>query len=192
MTENERIWGSKLKDGDIVLCKSNTVVGRLIGLWTRSPYVHCGMVWLGGGVPFVMEFNASSGGRCVPLRNVFKEYGDGMIDVYRCDRLDTVKACEVMERTLSAPYSRCTILRNIFERFFTTRRTFDDADSLDLDHGLTCATAVAYAMEQAGVDPCPNLRTASVTPGDLGRSSALKLVYVVENEVPPSFTTKKQ
>lgn len=178
--ETDRL--ERLRSGDLVLCKSETMVGRLISRWTRTArrdpgYAHCGILWLIDRVPFVMDFTPARGGRFLRLRDFCREYDEGMIDVYRCRDIVAPAAVDAMISLLPRRYSWETIALNILERIFPTWETHNDAEPLDLDRGLTCSSAVAYALETAGRDPCPYLRPASVTPADLGRSPFLEFQF---------------
>jgi hypothetical protein len=175
-----------LLSGDVLLCRSNTFIGRVIRFWTKkywsdAGYCHCAMVVVATDeMILVAEIYNNSGGRIVPIQEFLKEYNEGDVDCFCCQNVNRKGVVNMMLSIMFTKYSWITIIRNAIERFFRSKKTYDDNDPLDLREGLTCATAVAHSLKEGGgIDPCLFLRTGSVTPADLGRTPKLKLLFTI-------------
>jgi hypothetical protein len=170
---------SLLNEGDVLLCRSNSLFGKLITWWTTKypedrGYNHCAMiVAVERNNVFVAEIYNRKGGRIVTLEEFIKDYKRGSIDVFKAMGVNKIVTVKTMLEIMFTRYSGITLLRNAVERFFKFKHTTDDNEPLNMKQGLTCATAIAHALQEGGKDPCPFLRIASVTPADLGRSTAL-------------------
>ncbi len=88
---------SCLQEGDVLLFRGTTLVSKLIGSMTETPYSHVGVasyvngnqgIWKciefreGSFIAGMFNSNAAGGGRSINLEHIVKQYSE-LIDVYR-------------------------------------------------------------------------------------------------------------
>lgn len=171
-----------IQDGDILFYRPKGL-GRLIAWWTASPYIHCGVVRLKDGVPFVLDFSFWSGGfRETLLCGELNQY-DGLLDAFRCTyAVEPEKIVAEMRNLRDRKYSIRMALHMGTNRLCHRRCIEDDADLPAIAEGLDCSAAVALAYQNAGIDLCPHLSIRHTTPGRLAESIALTKLCTLTRE----------
>ena len=168
---------NRIADGDLLLFRPTSLLGRWIASVTRTRYSHAGLaVWWGRDSLMLVDM-VFTGGRAVTLSSQVERY-PGRIDWFRANpdhrhswnRQATVEA---MIRRAGTPYGFRGLLRQTLSYSFLTRwlvrPSFDDGNG-SFSPGESCSQAVAGAYRAGGVDSVLGLGDAWTTPGDLSHS----------------------
>lgn len=171
-----------VRHGDVLLFRGRGVFSWTIKRRTRSVYSHAALAFWIGSRLMVAESRERYGVRLVPASAAAES---GRLDVYspvqmlRPDEADLVfdRALEL----LGQPYGWREILRIAASKVpGWPTRTWSDDDDAGEGTAPICSQYVALCYRAAGRDLVPNLADASTTPGDLGRSAALRRRLVIE------------
>ena len=173
---------ASIADGDVLLFRHKSrLFSWGIARFTRSDYSHAGIAgWLRGRLCCLETHQWYGGGRIVLLRNLVQRQPE-KIDVYRCWQFGRVRQSELVDGMMQLagqPYGWGSLFK-ITLKSAPVIRLFWPANTRDESNGSVpvCSAAVAKVYRMAGLDLVPSLADAETTPGDLSRSSALKLVY---------------
>lgn len=175
---------SEIADGDVLLFRRGQgLVSRLISVAGRSPICHAGMaVWWGDDLMCVHTVQGR-GGVVDHLSRLAEQY-PGQVEVRTVNRrrynLGRPRAVAEMKRIIGRPYGwtaifTAALLHMPLVRWFVKPLRSDEADG-ELPF---CSAAVARAVRAGGVDLVPNMADLYTEPGDLDRSAALKLKFVL-------------
>lgn len=66
---------NKIRTGDIILCKGNSLIGRLISIVDKSYWSHIGVLVIDQGEVFIIDSN-EDGVRCRNLKDRLRKYSD--------------------------------------------------------------------------------------------------------------------
>jgi hypothetical protein len=175
----------EIADGDVLLFRAGRgLFTRLIGIAGRSRITHAGMAaWWGDDLMCVHTVQFRGG--VVDHLSALVEKSPGRIEVRRVKgnrsaRYDRRRAVAEMKSIIGKPYGWRAILAASalhlpFVRWFFNP-IFDDAANGRLPF---CSAAVARAIRAGGIDPVPNLADGMTEPGDLDRSAALPLKFIL-------------
>ena len=171
---------SSIWDGDLLLFRPATRLGRLIARAGRSEYCHVGTaVWACGDL--LCCDTRATGGRRVRLSNLVEAY-PGTIDWYRplysgSEELGHAKRESVADwvfRRAEGLYGWGTILKMALLHAPVIRWLIDAHEYRDdVAAGSTqpvCSELRSMADRLVGDDPVPNLADRLTEPGDLARS----------------------
>ena len=162
----------QISDGDLLLWRPTSLLGRAISVASRSVYSHSAMaVWWHGQLMHLDM--VSSGGRAETLSSQVERYS-GKIDWFRANRLrvnwDTHATIIAMIRTAGQPYGTWSLIRNMLSYSVVTRWLVRPNDN-DIRNGYeVCSQAVSNAYRAGGVDPVLGLADMWTSPGDLAHS----------------------
>jgi len=201
-------WDSAIdliKEGDVLLFRTKSLISFFIQRFTQSPYSHVGLAsWHnGGGILEILEFHLQTGGVARNLETISKN-NPKIIDIYRpissrfeqSYDLDQYKivtkeiayngktVTNSMRKLTALPYSLAKIglcLRGYAAilRFFTNfKKSTDDTPKPSTTH--ICSSAVAYCMNINEYDLVKNTTDIRTTPGSLSRSPLLNYLFTIE------------
>jgi len=171
----------KIQGGDVLLFRGGSILTVISG---RSPVTHVGMAawwgddlmcvhtvqWRGGVVDHLSELVAKHPGR-IEVHTICEA---------KRRRYKRAVAVEAMKRIIGKPYGWRAILATAcvhlpLIRWFVRPILSDGANgSLPF-----CSAAVSKAVRVGGVDLVPNLADGFTEPGDIVRSAALSLRFVL-------------
>ena len=179
----------KILGGDLLLFRrGDGWFSRLIEISGRSPYTHVGMaawwgddlmcihtVWARGGVAdHLSELVAKHPGR-IEVRTICEA---------KRRKYKRAVAVEAMKRIIGKPYGKRAILAAACLHIPIMRWIFRPIRSDDANGDIPyCSAAVAKAARIGGVDLVPNLADRYTEPGDIDRSAALTLKFVLEPDI---------
>jgi len=173
----------EIRDADLLLFRSRSLVWRLVSVAGRSPYTHAAMAGWWGDRLMCVEMT-SGGGRAQLLSNLVERW-PGVIDVFRANatrrRFDRKKALAAMIAVTGRDYGRFNLWRASWlhlpvVRLFVRPETDDAANGT---HPPFCSQAVALACRAGGVDPVPQLADRLTEPGDLARSPFFAYLFTL-------------
>lgn len=164
-----------INDGDVVLFQGNSVISKLVRLFTRSRYSHSGVVVWWGDRLMVLE-STEPEVRVVPLSKRVVQYpsvhlftaSDGLS--LMLDRKALVVAAQSQ---LGKKYSVWGMVR-LIRRFFEKIRGV--SDPWNPPEKFVCSQFVSFVYRAAGVDLVPGLADKDTTPEDISKSICLRLV----------------
>ncbi len=165
----------EIRDADLLLFRSRSLVWRLVAVAGRSEYTHAAMAGWWGDRLMCVEMT-SGGGRASLLSNLVERW-PGVIDVFRANatrrRFSREKALAAMIAITGRDYGRWNLWRASWlhlpvVRLFVKPETDDAANGTHLPF---CSQAIARACRAGGVDPVPLLADRLTEPGDLARSA---------------------
>lgn len=163
----------EIRDGDLLLWRPTSLLGRAICLATWADYSHASMAaWNDNGRLYNLEMVQWQGGRHVLLSHQLAKW-PGSCEVWRprSDFFDGHGAVKQMMWLLGQHYGWSDFAR-ITTRLFFPRIVLPKAvDSDDPDVPRVCSAAYCFAARTGGgFAPCPGKPDLEVSPADLAKS----------------------
>lgn len=177
----------KILGGDVLLFRrGGGWFSRLIEISGRSSVTHAGMAAWWGDDLMCIHTVTIRGGVVDHLSELVAKH-PGRIEVRTiCEakrrKYKRAVAVEAMKRIIGKPYGWGMILATACVHLpivrWLLRPLYDDSFA-DGEFPF-CSAAVSMAVRAGGVDLVPNLADTFTEPGDIARSAALKLKFVLE------------
>ena len=176
---------SMIQSGDILLCKGNSFVDRLIKWGTKSVYSHVSVV-ASAALGLVIEAIPAGGVRAISIKNYKTKY-----DIYRIKDPASFRVSEVtayLIKMLARKYDFESTIRltgKIALRRLKLVKLFglkligrkQAADRLQEDNDYFCSELCYRAFMAGGLDIAPQIGDAETTsPGDIARSPLITKV----------------
>lgn len=162
----------RIRNGDLLLWRPTSWMGRLIARGTGSPYSHAAMAGWFGDVLLQFEFLQAHGGRAVTLSSQIGRW-PAACDVYRVAHLHGRKAVEAIARRTGQPYGWLDFARITLARLGRIAAPWwpTATDDPPLERPLVCSAAVADAIRRGDVYIRAGEPAWSITPGDLAQEA---------------------
>ena len=175
-----------LKDGDILLCKSNDFISRLIKWGTSSDYSHVAIV-ASAELGLIIEAVPAGGVRAIYAGNYKTPY-----DIYRIKEgynYNLVGVISYLIKMLTRNYDFFAVIKFGLKMFLRKLKLAEllglkiirnkkAADTLQEDNDFFCSELCYRAFNVGGgLDIVPNVASAETTsPGDVAKSGVLVVV----------------
>ena len=190
-----------IREGDVLLYKSKSTIGWIIGKATESQYSHVAVASKHNGYFECVEFREGKGGRSVNLKNEVDLHSNN-IDVYRpipyiykynfknnkirlkVKKLNQKHVTNCMRSLTGLPYGWKRIWWIAKHKLAGFRLFFKMKDLTNDGNGSIvypiCSSACAWAFSQSGFDLVANKGDNWTTPGDIARSPLLSYLFTLE------------
>jgi hypothetical protein len=160
--------GLEIRDGDILLWRPTSLVGRIIAQGTGSIYSHASMAGWWNSALMNVEMLQFRGGQAACLKKQVRRW-PGCCDVYRprSPLYAGEDALYQMKRLISQPYGWQDFAFIVAHRYLRLPLV-DPADSMDPAKPRVCSAAVAWAVRTGcGLRVDQRACDAEIVPGDL-------------------------
>lgn len=170
----------QIADGDLLLWRPTSLLGRMIATLSRGPYSHAAMAtWWGRDCLYLIDM-VFTGGRAVTLSSQVSRF-PGRIDWYRANpgwkfKWDRMATVDRMRRRAGERYGFANLLRNVLSYSVLTRWLVKpNLDDLENGTPPLCSQAISADYRGGGVDSVLGLADSWTTPNDLARSMFFEL-----------------
>jgi len=175
-----------IQDGDILLCKGDDLIARLIRWGTRSQYSHVAIV-ASANLGLIIEAIPTGGVRAISVENY-----NGKYDIYRVKPEYTFKSAEVtayLVKMLARGYDFKSVAILVWKMLLRRLRLIkllglkilrnkDAADSLQENQDYFCSELCYKAFFfGGGLDIVPDTSDGETTsPGDIAKSRIIQKI----------------
>lgn len=155
-----------VRNGDLLLWRPTSLVGRFICWVTGSVYSHAAMAGWWGDCLCSLEMRSWSGGVAGMLSQQILQ-SPGKCDVFRVRGISGQKSVQVMVRRTNSPYGWINFLHVGWRKLFPWA-VWEHVHTGKHGADVVCSSAVAYACEIGGRSACrPGQTFYDLAPGDL-------------------------
>ena len=165
---------NQIRNGDILLFRGKSLISRVIGWITGSPYSHAGVLAWWHGRLMVLEAVAS--GVVASRMSIVAQQYSGKIEVWTTDaELARSKVLRAAQRLLGKRYSTFKLLQNLGRLLFGRRR--DEAgDPDDSPEDFVCSEFVSRVWRAGGIDLVADSPDRFTKPSDIAKSPCLRKI----------------
>lgn len=112
-----------IKSGDLIACKGNSLMDKIIKWWTKSVYSHVGIAWVHAGRIFIIDSTSSNGVSLTPL-SMSESFDLVSSGNWTTDEPTWIRAFD----QLGKPYSWLDVFRAAFHRLTQSTKSFQCAE----------------------------------------------------------------